>query len=468
VQRRTSTRVNVFTETTLHSSDSARGSHACRGRLQYLVEDVRKMRLVQSWLGAVLCATLLAAPASAQSTPAPAIGAGALDTAALRAIEAQVVQIRGLQPLVEPDLKLLDHASMHTYLADSFQRDYLPSERESDQKQLAALGLIKPTDDLVQIQLDLLSDQVVGVYDPDAKSLFVLADQGALGPAERMTYAHELNHALQDQHFDLNKVAPKHPVSNDQSLAVHAVVEGDAIMLQTLWATANLSPDQLIQLARSAGGSGDSLARVPLIVRTELLFPYVEGSAFVRQIYHQAGNSYAAVDNLLRNPPESTAQLLHPQKYVDRVHPVTVELPALAAQLGSDWQAVGSGVLGELDTRVLLEEWGTSHGDAARVAAGWSGDQWQLVEKDGRSAIVLKSTWDSPAAASDFFSAYASGLRNRFDSATPEESSSTRQALTTPVAATDLRLAGNDVLTVIAFDRDTASAIVAAVTSQTP
>jgi hypothetical protein len=424
------------------------------------------MRLLRSWLGAVLCATLVAAPASAQSTTAPAVGA--LDAGALRSIEAQVAQIRGLQPLAEPDLQLLDHSSMHNYLADSFNREYLPTERESDQKELVALGLIKPTDDLVQIQLDLLSDQVVGIYDSEAKSLLVLADQGVFGPAERMTYAHEFNHALQDQYFDLNRIAPKHADSNDHSLAVHALIEGDAILLQTLWATANLSQDELIQVARGAGASGDSLARVPLIVRTELLFPYIEGFSFVRQVYRQAGNSYAAVDSVFRNPPESTAQLLHADKYLNQVHPVAVQLPPLAAQLGPDWRQVGSGVLGELDTRVLLEQWGSSHPEAVRVAGGWRGDQWQLVEQDGRSAIVLRSTWDSPTAASAFFDAYARGLRARFDSAVAEESSATRQALTTPVAATDLRLQGNDVLTVIAFDRDSANTIVDAVTSSPP
>jgi hypothetical protein len=84
-----------------------------------------------------------------------------------------------------------------------------------------------------------------------------------------MTYAHEFNHALQDQYFDLNKIAPKHPDNADRSMAVHAVIEGDAILLQSLWGAANLSQDDIIQLARGAGGN-DSLARVPLVVRAEL------------------------------------------------------------------------------------------------------------------------------------------------------------------------------------------------------
>src|SRR4030081_3511964 len=106
------------------------------------------MRLLRSWLG-VLCATfLVVAPASAQN--APAFGTAGPDIAMLRAIENQVAQIRGLQPLAEPELRVLDHVSLHQYLADQFEHDYLASEREADQKEWVALGLIKSTDDLVQ------------------------------------------------------------------------------------------------------------------------------------------------------------------------------------------------------------------------------------------------------------------------------------------------------------------------------
>jgi hypothetical protein len=418
-----------------------------------------------------ICATLVAASVtavSAQSTTTPAIGANTLDTSTLRAIEAQVSRIRGLQPLFEPDLTLLDHVSLHQYLVDEFDRDYWPNERETDQKAWVALGLLKSNENLLQIQLNLLTDQVIGVYDTDTKSLFVVNDQAGFGPAERMTYAHEFNHALQDQYYDLTRIVPKHPDNGDVSLAGHALAEGDAILLQTLWGQANLSQDELIELARGSGGADNGLSRVPLIVRTELLFPYVEGFNFVRQAYRQAGNSYAGVDELFKNPPESTAQVLHIDKYRNQVHPVDVRLNDVAASLGPDWRPIGSGALGELDTRVLLEQWGSDRADAARVAAGWAGDRWQVMEKDGRAAIVVKSTWESSDAARSFFSSYARGLRTRFDAAMTEESSSTRQALTTPVTATDLQLRGNDVLTVIAFDRDSATAIVNAVTTFAP
>lgn len=418
------------------------------------------MLLLRPFSLAALALLLLAAQASAQG---PAASSGP-DAATLQTIEAQVSQIRGLQQLSDTPLCLLDRESLQSYLLDKFSRDYLPRERESDQKELEALGLIQPGDDVVKMQLALLSDQVIGVYDTDAKSLFVVSDQGGFGPAARLTYAHEFNHALQDQHFDLNAIAPKHPASNDRSMAVHAIIEGDAIMLQTLWAARNLRTDELIQLARDAGASDGSLASVPLVLRTELLFPYTDGFNFVRQTYRQANNSYAAVDDLFSNPPESTTQILHPDRYRKHIHPADVQLVDLATSLGPAWRNVGSGVLGELDTRVLLEQWGTAHNEAVRIAAGWSGDRWQVIENDAGTAIVVKSTWETQTAATDFFSAYTRGLRARFADANVDEASGSREALTTPTRVTDLRAQGTEVLMVIAPDRDSANAIVAAVT----
>src|SRR5437868_7071318 len=116
------------------------------------------MWMPRSWLGAALAMCLLVPQASAQAAP---------DTATLRTIEEQVAQIRGLPPLSAPELSVLDRTSLSKYLVDQLARNYLPNERESDQKELVALGLIQPTDDLAQIQLDLLNEQVIGVYDSD-------------------------------------------------------------------------------------------------------------------------------------------------------------------------------------------------------------------------------------------------------------------------------------------------------------
>lgn len=408
------------------------------------------MSLLRLALGALIVFATTAS-ASAQADPN-----------SLQSIQAQVEQLRGLSALAQPPVQVLGRDALHQYLVDELERDYLPSERESDQKELTALGLIQPSDDLLQIQLSLLSEQVIGLYDPSTRSMFVLGDTG--GPVARITYAHEFTHALQDQHYDLRKIAPKHPESNDRSLAVHALIEGDAVMLQTRWALANLGPRELDQLAHSGVSGDDVLMHVPAIVRAELLFPYVDGLTFVRQAYRRAGNSFSGVDDAFRNPPTSTAQILHPDEYMDGIQPVDVSLPDLSATLGSDWRRVGSSVLGELDTRVLLEQYGDNL-EARQVAAGWNGDRWQYVETGGQWAIVLASSWESDRAAAQFFDAYGRGLQTRFSDAVVDVASDREMALTSATAAADLRLSGHSTLAVIASDRATANAVLSALGS---
>lgn len=389
--------------------------------------------------------------ATAQTAPDPAL---------FDRISDQVGEISSRARLSRVELTFLDQAALRAYLRDTFERDYLPTERESDQKLLLALGLITPKDDVVQISLDLLSDQVLGVYDPDRRTMFLVTDAAGFGPAAQVTYAHEFEHALQDQYYGLRRLSSKHPDNYDRAIAVHALEEGDAVLLEGVWANGHLTPRELAE-SRRVGGSSGILDRVPAAIRSELLFPYLDGYRFVADAYHGAGDSYAAVDELFKNPPVSTAQVMHPDKYRAGVAPVQVVLPDLAAALGPGWRFINSNVLGEFELRIVLQQYG-DRAEAASVAAHWSGDTWALLEKDGQTALAWKTVWDSPEAAAAFFDTYGRGLRARFGSATVDVADDQRQALSTDTVATELRLADSSVLTVIAADRATAVAIVAA------
>ena len=391
-------------------------------------------------------------PGSAASTAGP-------DRALLQRIEDQVSRLRGLRPKAEVPLRFLDHDALQHYFIQNFNKDYLPAERESDQKLLATLGLVNQNDNVVQILQDLLVEQVIGVYNEDEKVMYIVGDTGQFGPDERDTFAHEFTHALQDQYFDLNRLSPKHPDNDDRALAIQALVEGDAVLIQRLWAQQNLSADEQAQLGQ--GGSDSKLFSTPAFIRQQLLFPYGDGFNFVRQMYQTNGGS-TGVDDVFRNPPESTEQVLHPDKYRAHEKPVEVSLPDLPHALGAGWRQLHSSVFGELDLRLLLEQY-TDPTRAARGAAGWGGDRWVLLEKDGRQAVVLKTVWDTDNDARKFFDTYALALRNRFTTAKQEESSASRQALTATTAATELRRDGQSVLAVISFDRPSAEAIVAAV-----
>lgn len=377
----------------------------------------------------------------------------------LQQIEAQVAQLRGLQPKAAVPIKMLDQVALQRLYLDHFNADYAASQRESDQKLLATLGLINPNESVVQMIQSVLQEQILGMYNQDDKTMYLLADTGQLGPSEKDTFAQEFDHALQDQYFDLSTLAPKHPDNDDRSLAIQALTQGDATLMQRLWAQQNLTAAELTMLAQDSGSAG--LLSMPLFLREQLLFPYSDGFTFVRQIYQTSG--YAGVDDVFRDPPQSTAQILHIDKYRNRVAPVDVDLPDLSrGAIGDGWRQISSNVFGELDFRLILAQL-TDSTTGVRGASGWSGDRWELLEKDGRQALVSKSVWDSDADARLFLQTFGQAMQNRYFGSSVDAATDTRQALTAAQTATEFRRNGNTVVAVISFDRPTAEAIADAV-----
>ena len=396
---------------------------------------------------------------TALTVPEPTVTSG--DSPILQKIETQVSALRGLQPKSTVPIKLLDAASLQKMYVDRFNQDYLPNERESDQKLLTTLGLIGPNENVADILLGLVNEQILGLYNQDDKMMYLLSSNGQFGPDEKVTFAQEYDHALQDQYFDLTTLAPKHPDNDDRSLAIEALTQGDSTLMQRLWGQQNLTSEELSALGQN--GSTSKLLSAPVFLREQLLFPYSDGFNFIRQIYQTSG--YAGVDDVFRDPPQSTAQVLHIDKYRNHVAPVEVDLPDLSqGQLGDGWTRVNSNVFGELDLRLILTQL-TDSTSGVRGASGWSGDRWELLEKGGRNALALKSQWDTPGDATNFFKTFSQGMANRLFGASVEESSDTRQALTAANTATDVRRDGATVYAVISFDRATADAIAEAISS---
>jgi hypothetical protein len=435
-----------------------------QGEVDRLHQQVRLAAATPAAVSAAPAANATATPADRASAttpaaPVPTVAVSGAETSLLSQIEADVASMRGLQPRASVPLRFLDQQALQRYFVDKFNQDYLPSERESDQKLLATLGVINSRDTVVQILLDVLQEQIIGIYDQDEKVMYLVTDDGQFGPDEKGTFVHEYDHVLQDQYFDLNKLAPKHPDNDDRSLAIQALTEGDATLIQRLWVQKNLSADEINQLGQ--GSATSKLLSAPLFLREQLLFPYTDGFNFIRQIYQAFG--FAGIDDVFRNPPQSTAQILHIDKYRNHVAPVEVSLPELdAGSLGPGWRAIKSNILGELDLRLILTQL-TDSTRGVRGASGWAGDRWQLLEKEGRQALVIKSVWDSDNDARTFFETFALAMRNRFSGAREEEASTARQALTASTAATEVRRNAATVVAVIAFDRPTAEAIADAV-----
>jgi hypothetical protein len=389
------------------------------------------------------------------SAPVPTVTAPLTGTGLVQNILTEVQTLRGLRSTANVPVQFIEESALRAILMRRFDQDYLPAERDVDQKLLVMLGLLRPDQDLIGIDRDLLTDQVLGLYSTDDKTLYVLGNAGQIGPAEEATIAGAYIHALQDQTYDLSRITPMHTDNNDRAQAIQALIEGDAVLVQSLWSQTYLSAVQQRELAPDQD-SLDKLQQAPAVVRTNALFPYVDGLGFVMQLYKQKG--FAGVDAAFNNLPVSSAQILHPESYAAGLQPIDVSAPDLAGQLGAPWRRLDTNVLGELGIRNVLAQYGDRQ-TAQAAASGWRGDRWQLLDHDGQLALVLRTVWASDAQASRFFLTYGQGLKVRFPDAKAEEQSAARQALTTATLATDLRRRGSEVDLVISFDRPSTTAL---------
>jgi len=160
-------------------------------------------------------------------------------------------------------------------------------------------------------------------------------------------------------------------------------------------------------------------AGVPRAISEYLLFPYVRGMDFVMVARQRGG--WAAIDALYDDPPVSTEQVIHPEKYFGEEDvPTIVSISDLSDAFGADWRPGAVNVLGELFVQVWLSEW-LAPRDFAGAPAGWDGDQLRAFEKgsDGPVAVVWYSVWDTDQDAREMFVAVGELIRSRFHDSVP-------------------------------------------------
>ncbi|HMM43978.1 MAG TPA: hypothetical protein PKA95_18940, partial [Thermomicrobiales bacterium] len=255
--------------------------------------------------------------------------------------------------------------------------------------------------DLFNLYVDLLTERVLGYYDPETKELYIVNDEPELSALGEMTVAHEMVHALQDQHTNLLALSDDE-VDGDRALAHSALIEGDAEVTATRYILEYFDRAQLMDLAIESGGaSSDVLDSAPAYVRDSLYFPYIQGVEFATQLYQIRGVDGQTA--ALADPPSSSEQILHPEKYLDeRDEPLTVVIQDLEPILGNGWKQARADTIGEFDLRVLLRENGAQ--DAEGAAAGWGGGQYSLYSGPAASDALVAVTveWDTDADAGEF------------------------------------------------------------------
>ncbi|HEX8888414.1 MAG TPA: hypothetical protein VF779_04525 [Pyrinomonadaceae bacterium] len=312
-------------------------------------------------------------------------------------------------------------ADIERFLIKNLDEDTTPAEMHATEVSLKKLGLVPQDFQFRPFIIKLLTEQVAGYYDPKQQEFF-LADWIDLD-GQKPVMAHELTHALQDQHFNLRRFDKWPKGDSDAELAAHALIEGDASLAMTVYVTRN--PARIIALMKSMGASQsatEEIDRAPRALRESLLFPYQEGMQWVTQLYKKEG--WPLVSKAFTDLPQSTEQILHADKYFAHDAPIKLTQPDIASALGSGWKRIDSDVNGEWSYYLILDEYLKSEQESRRAAAGWGGDRYSVYEDAKTGAVFISQTtaWDTEQDAQEFFAAYAKRTELRYMSATALES----------------------------------------------
>ena len=329
--------------------------------------------------------------------------------------KAAVEKIRGRKFVTEVKNVRLERAKLPSILREQIAKE-LPYSLDEWVTMLRALQLVDvDAQQVVPKLLALYESQVLAFYDPHSHVYYSLdtvppklESMGDPKMLEEMVAVHELQHAIQDQHFNIGEKTKALRRDTDGAMAYHSVLEGEAVlvMMAHMLDKGGMKLDDLI-------GSDELVSTIMTAAQTEaagidpstppffaesLKFPYLEGLKFVVAAYRRG--VLAAIDKVHANPPRSTREVMNPNEYFARTAKAT------------PWDATPPAGI----QNVLTVE----HGGAfmwsflagANNAKGWVDDKITIVR--GKTPTVLVETrWESPEAATKFASAYEAFLARR-------------------------------------------------------
>jgi len=333
-------------------------------------------------------------------------------------IQGQVPLLRGLDPTQPVERALMTQEQLRERMQQDLQDELPPHEARDYALTLAAFDFIDPGMDVYDLLLQLYTEQIAGFYDPETEQIYIITDLDAMGQMERLSYAHEYTHALQDQHFDLESMGLRDDAEDEYDseylTAIRALIEGDASLMQQQFIQSYYTPDEIVEFVQESLEIDTSvLDSAPNVLRESLYFPYIQGLAFVQALHADGG--WATVDAAYANPPRSTEHILHPDRYLAGDPPQIVSLPPLTDTLGTGWRQADADTLGEYFTRLYLAQQIPDE-QAETAAAGWGGDRYAVHHRqtDGALLLAIRTAWDTPTDAEEFVDAYAAYAEGRF------------------------------------------------------
>lgn len=383
------------------------------------------MRRIAGW---ILALAFAAAATYAGGARAAAQAVANADPVFLRAADevlAQMSQILDL-PIKQPLKKSLrSKQDIRDYIVQEEKDDKTEAQQYADTKALEAFGLIPKNFPLDSFMLDVLTDQIAGLYDPKAKE-FYIADW--IAPEDqREVMAHELTHALEDQSFGIDPWIKAARPNDDAEFARESVSEGTAMaaMVDYTLRDRNMGvrdlPDVTQILRSEITGEMEKdpiLAKAPPAIRDALFFPYLEGASFSQQ-FLKAHSGWGDLKLLFENPPVSSQQIRHPRLYLAGVKPVKITLPDWKALVPADWNLLEENVMGEFGLDEVLKQY-LGQERAAALSPAWRGDRYAVFEdaKTKETRLVFLLSLNNAEHTARFFGQYSEALELKYKTRT--------------------------------------------------
>jgi hypothetical protein len=330
----------------------------------------------------------------------------------------QMSEITGLKLKAPLKKTLRTREEIRAYVVREMNEDKSAAERYSSTRSAEAFGLLPKGFDFDSFMIDLLTEQIAGLYDPKSHE-FYIADWIPASD-QRMVMAHELTHALEDQHFQIEAWVKAARPNDDGELAREAVLEGSAMaaMIDYLLGQSGRSlkdlPDIDPSMLVGDMGGTPSLKKAPPFLKDALVFPYFAGLTFSADMLK--ANGWTGLPAVFAKPPVSTQQIMHPGLYHSGKKPAEVSLPAIEKLLGPDWTLLEENVMGEFGWKEVLKQF-LDEDRAKTLAAAWDGDRYAVYEQKSSKKMVLVSRLrlNSAAHADRYFGQYSEALENKYE-----------------------------------------------------
>ena len=359
---------------------------------------------------------------------------GGVDRGQADQVKASIQQLRGLDFKAPVPIVVKTRDQAQQVIIEEIARDHSDEDLRIGGLSGAMTGLFPAGIDLKRETLKLLRSQIAGFYEPHTKQMVLVESDAGFGfwngaakivmhrdPAGEMLLAHELTHALQDQHYGLDGMLESVKNNDDRSIALKSVAEGDATLAGFGEVAGGLDSSKVDLIVSKLANLQDTFdaqfTDVPEGLSTPLLFQYSAGTRFVAEAWHRGG--WAAVDAIYKHPPTSSQQIMQPSLYFDHLSPpAEINLEGYQDSLKS-WKQVDDDTYGELLIGIILKRNVPPHSPVLNVMPRWAGDRILVFEKGVALTLVWFVTFHDAGSASRFATAYSDILEHLRDEKNP-------------------------------------------------